>query len=64
MEQQNMGNKLPILLLLLIAVIVFLGATFHAERKRARSEEIKRIIQDAEQSLDQSGLNTYKKRTV
>ncbi|OTG88916.1 hypothetical protein B9T34_14240 [Acinetobacter sp. ANC 3813] len=59
-----MGNKLPILLLLLIAVIVFLGATFHAERKRARSEEIKRIIQDAEQSLDQSGLNTYKKRTV
>lgn len=59
-----MASKFPILFFLLFTVIVFLGATFHAERKRARSEEIKRIIQEAEKSLDQSRLNTQQQRTI
>ena len=59
-----MASKLPILFFLLFTVIVFLGATFHAERKRARSEEIKRIVQEAEKSLDQSRLNAQQHRVI
>ena len=59
-----MASKLPILFFLLFTVIVFLGATFHAERKRARSEEIKRIVQEAEKSLDQSRLNTQQHKVI
>ena len=59
-----MDSKLPILFFLLFTAIIFLGATFHAERKRARSEEIKRIVQDAEKSLDQTRLVTQQKNAI
>lgn len=59
-----MASKLPILLFLLFAVIVFLSVTFYSERKRARSEEIKKIIQEAEQSLDQSRMNSQYKKSI
>lgn len=49
-----MATRLTLLLGLLLVAIVILSIMFHTERKRERSEEIRQIVMDAEQSLKQS----------
>lgn len=57
-----MASKLPLLIFLLFIMTTFLSISFYYERKRAKSEEIRQVIMEAERNLDQTRKNLNAKQ--